>query len=42
MAINDQPLRSRCLEWLGTIESFAMRPATEGTLFRMHTMHAAD
>lgn len=42
MAIEDHPLRSRCMNWFRTIESFATCPVTEGTLLRMHTMHAAD
>jgi len=43
MAIDDHPLRSRCLSWFdAVVESFATCPVTEGILLRMHTMHAAD
>lgn len=42
MAIDDHPHRMRCMNWFQTIDKFATCPITEGTLLRMHTMHAAD
>ncbi|MEK6232732.1 MAG: PIN domain-containing protein [Luteolibacter sp.] len=42
MAIDDHPFRARCMRWFETIEKFATCSVTEGTLLRMHTMHAAD
>ena len=42
MAIEDHPFRKRCVNWFRNIQSFATCPVTEGTLLRMHTMHAAD
>ncbi len=42
MAIVGHVHRERCVNWFKTIDRFATCPITEGTLLRLHMMHAAD